>query len=241
MITQEDLQGHWQRDWIKAPGFEDHTTQVHWLQAGALFADLRIPLARPDLTGVSCLADMTPAALRVLMEAEGFAGHLTVEDSTCTWYREINWHGVPGQADTGLMSFDDKGGLIEDGVLAEYRELWQAVPQPALRGARVRCGESAGVLIENDAAFLLGMGPVPEGSTEDLIGALDEDRVDTQALQRHFDGAYVLGRWDGPLGVAVLSTNPFYEGKVALERGTNFVWHAVSFDGESSEKPLVLQ
>ena len=239
MITQEDLQGHWQRDWIKAQGFEDHTTRVHWMQAGALFVDLRIPSERPDLTGISCLADMTPPELRALMDAEGFAGHITVEDSTCTWHRQINWHGVPGQADTGLMSFDNKGGLIEDGVLAEYRELWQAVPQPALRGARVRCGERAGVLIENDVVFLLGMGPLPEGNTADLMAALDDGQLDISALQRHFDGAYVLGRWDGPLGTAVLSTNPFYEGKVALERGAKLVWHALSFDGESSAEPLV--
>ncbi|MDF1728619.1 MAG: hypothetical protein P1U53_12810, partial [Sulfitobacter sp.] len=109
MITQGDLQGHWRRDWIKAPGFEDHTTRVHWLQAGALFADLRIPLERPDISGHAALADLSSAALRRLMQAEGFAGHITVDKSKCTWHREINWHGVPGQADVGLMSFDETG------------------------------------------------------------------------------------------------------------------------------------
>jgi hypothetical protein len=232
VITQDHLQGHWQRDWIKAPGFEDDTTRVHWLQAGALFADLRIPLLRPEISGLSCLAELDPPSLRLLMVSEGFAGHITVKDGNCTWHRKINWHGVPGQADIGAMSFDDSGGLIEDGVQADYRELWQAVPQTALRGATVSSGALSGVLIENDEVFLLGIGPIPSGTSTDLIAAFDGGTADHSALQQHFSSAYVLGRWDGPLGIAQLSTNPFYEGQVTLERQNELVWHSLAFDGQ---------
>ena len=239
MMTQDDLQGHWQRDWIKAPDFEDATTRVHWLQSGAVFADLRIPLDRPDIAGLSCLAELDVPALRSLMTAEGFAGHITVERGNCTWHRRINWHGVPEQSDIGAMSFDDAGGLIEDGVLAEYRELWQAVPQPPLRSTKVSCGEMRGVLIENDAMFVLGIGPDPRGTTKDLITALDSGRIENAALQQHFASVYVLGRWDGAHGIAELSTNPFTEGQVVLERNDSLLWHSVAFDGPRKVQTLV--
>jgi len=240
LIIQDHLQGHWQRDWIKAPGFEDHTTRVHWLQAGALFADLRIPFNRPEIAGLSCLADFEPQDLRLMMDAEGFAGHITVEESICTWHRAINWHGVPGQADIGLMSFDEAGGLIEDGVLAEYRELWQAVPQPALRGTKVSCGAMTGFLIENDATFLLGIGPIPSGTREKLIAALDSGTAEVPALVDHFASTYVLGSWDGANGIGTLATNPFYEGQVVIERGETLVWHSIAFDGTRDARPLLV-
>ncbi len=238
MITKYHLQGHWKRDWIKAPGFEDATTRVHWLQAGALFADLRIPLERPDLTGLSCLAELDPSALRRLMDAEGFAGHITVADSHCTWHRQINWHGVPGQADVGQMSFDETCGLIEDGVLAEYRELWQSASQSPLRGAQVSCDAMTGVLIENEEIFLLGIGPNPLGTTDDLIANLESRTAELPALQQHFASEYVLGTWDGASGIAMLSTNPFQEGQVVLERGDDLYWHSQGFDGAQSAKRL---
>lgn len=240
MITQDHLQGHWQRDWIKAPGFEDHTTRVHWLQAGALFADLRIPLERPDVAGYSCLAEFDAPALRAFMGAEGFAGHISLEGSKCTWHRQINWHGMPEQADVGLMAFDNNGGLIEDGVLGEYRELWQAVPRSDLRAAKVTCGAMHGVLIENADLFLLGLGPKPNGTSKNLVEMLDRGKIDVPAMQRHFASAYVLGTWDGPRGIAALSTNPFCEGEVALDRSDTLIWHALGFDGQRSAQKLVI-
>lgn len=238
MITIGDLQGHWRRDWIKAPEFEDATTRVNWLQAGTLFGDLRIPMDRPDTAGLTCLADMTPAALRALMEAEGFAGHITVVDEKCTWHRQINWHGVPEQSDIGLMSFDDAGGLIEDGVLAEYRELWQRLPQPDLRSRALRCGDLSGVVIENDAMFMLAIGGEPRGTTSALIQALDKGTAQTAALHAHFASTYVLGRWHGAQGIAALSTNPFCEGQVVLERAESLLWHSMAFDGHRAVQPL---
>ena len=79
MIRPGDVQGHWVRTWIKAPGFEDHTTRVHWMQAGLDYADVRIPLERPDTRSAACLADLPAAVLRDLARAEGFSGHVTLE------------------------------------------------------------------------------------------------------------------------------------------------------------------
>lgn len=241
MITQDHLQGHWQRDWIKAPGFSDHTTRVHWMQAGAVFADLRIPLDRPDLAGFACLGDVPHPALAQLLTSEGFAGRITVEHSKCTWHRSINWQGVPGQPDVGLMSFDGAGGLIEEGVLATYTELWQQVPQSPLRGSRLRNGGLSGVLIENDDVFMLGIGAPPGGSTEALQNALRSGTALTADLMRCFESEYVMGRWDGPLGVAQLSTHPLHEGQVAVERSTTgMIWHALAFDGGTCARRLTV-
>ena len=44
MIDSSDVQAHWRRLWIRAPGFEDADTRVHWMQCGALYADIRVPL-----------------------------------------------------------------------------------------------------------------------------------------------------------------------------------------------------
>lgn len=237
MIDEDDLQGHWQRDWIKAPGFEDHTTRVHWMQAGALFADIRVQQDRPDLTGRHCLADLTQAELSALMAAEGFAGTITVADNSCTWRREINWHGVPEVDDIGLMSFQD-AALIEEGVLADYSEQWQRQPTAPLRGHRLDFGDQRGVLIENDSIFLVAVGPPPSGTSVALEQALKSGDASDAAMRAHFASTYCLGRWQGTEGRATLSTNPFCEGKVVVTRTPALQWHAVSFDGETSAHPL---
>ncbi|MDF1729420.1 MAG: hypothetical protein P1U53_16890, partial [Sulfitobacter sp.] len=125
-------------------------------------------------------------------------------------------------------------------VLAEYRELWQAMPQTGLRGMRVSAGEMTGVLIERAEDFLLGIGQAPNGTSEALISALENDKADSGALHRHFSGGYILGKWDGPAGIATLATNPFCEGQVMLERDAGLVWHSLAFDGQRSARRLTL-
>lgn len=200
------------------------------MQAGALFADLRVPLARPDLAGRSCLADLTHAELTQLMTAEGFAGHITVQESRCTWHRAINWHGVPEANDIGVMYFA-QDALIEDGVLADYRERWMQVPTQHLSGSNITVGDQSGVMIESETSFLIGLGPVPSGTSADLISALNGG---TGVPEGHFASTYCLGTWDGNDGVADLCTNPFCEGTVVLTRGAQSHWHGPSFTGQAA-------
>jgi len=222
VITTADLQGHWRRDWIKAPDFEDTTTRVHWLQAGALFADLRVPADLPALQG-GCLADLDAATLQSLLRVEGFAGEITVTDSQCTWHRAINWQGALARPDVGAMWFDGDV-LIEDGVHAQYREAWLAEPTAPLRGHPIAWGDMTGVLVESDDSFLLGIGPVP----------MDRSPRDT------FASFYALGSWDGAHGIADLATDPFAMGKPVLDRAQgSFVWHAPLFTGGTDPRPLM--
>ena len=143
MITTDDIQGHWQRLWLEAPGFKDKTTRVHWMQAGDIYADVRVPLERPDVSGLNSLADLPARDLHILAQAEGFAGHTKVENSVCTWERTINWHGATDAIDAGELSFDTAGRLIEAGVHANYTELWERWPAGHIEGLELS-GEGVG-------------------------------------------------------------------------------------------------
>lgn len=239
MISSDDLQGHWHRDWITAPGFEDHSTRVHWLQAGTLYADIRVPLARPDLSGYDCLAEVPQPDLARLMDAEGFAGSITVQTGACTWARWINWHGVPEGTDIGAMSWDAEGHLIEDGVEADYREQWSQVPGAPLRAHQIRVDGQTGVLVENDEIFLMAMGPKPSGTSASLKDALIAGMALPQHIAAQFASLYCFGKWKGSAGIAELATNPFCEGQAVLHRGTAFEWHPPTFDGISAPQRLI--
>ena len=241
MIGLGDLQGHWRRVWIKAPGFEDHDTRVNWMQSGTLYADLRVPAERPSLIGARALSDLDPATLRGLMRAEGFAGSIALEGDICTWARDINWHGVPQGVDAGRMWFNADGDLIEDGVHAEYAELWQRAPEAPVGASRVAAGDLTGVFVRSDTRFLIGLGQPGARSSADLVEALERGER-PEAVEAHFASHYVLGHWDGVLGIADLATNPFLEGRAVLERsaGGGMVWRGVDFFGRECAEPLVV-
>ncbi len=242
MTTQDDLQGLWRRAWIKAPTenptHQDHTTRVFWAQSGTLYADLRIPLERRIPSGATCLADLDAPALLTLMRAEGFAGTIDVADSVCTWAREINWHGETPDVDAGKMWFTEGGDLIEDGVHADYRELWHHDAKPPLQARRVQAGDLSGILVWSPEMFLLGMGRASAPASAPLIEALEAGDIPA-ALPAHFDTEYTFGHWQLDIAIADLCTNPFREGKTVLSRhGVNWLWHRAGFDGTLADIPL---
>ncbi|MAC79506.1 MAG: hypothetical protein CML66_15755 [Rhodobacteraceae bacterium] len=241
---QGDLQGLWQRAWLKSPGsdptLQDHTTRVFWAQAGALYADLRIPLKRDLPDAATCLADLDPPALRRLMAAEGFAGTITVEDDVCTWTREINWHGAPAGIDAGRVWFDETGALIEEGVQADYRELWERRTTAPLVAYRVTSGDLSGILVTSGTLFLLGLGRADAPSTATLFLDLDLDAgAIPDALPALFATEYAFGHWEDGRGIAELCTNPFREGQCVLERTPDgWLRHHADFDGSLRVTPL---
>lgn len=239
MLTERDIQGHWQRIWLRAPGFEDGTTRVHWMQSGNLYADVRIPLENPDLGDATCLADLDAQSLAMLAEAEGFAGTTVVQDGVCTWAREINWHGATEDVDAGRLSFDGDGDLIEEGVHADYAELWTRPHAVPSEGVRLTCGGKTAFLVTVGNRFVFGIGdPVAPASASTLCG-LERGRVDRAALSGLFDRVHVFGTWRGPFGCAILATNPFLNGKACLRRtDMGFVYSHVGFEGDVEEIPL---
>lgn len=235
----ERIEGHWRREWLRWPEGEDATTHVHWLQAGALYADIRVPSRRPDLTGAVCLADLDVPALHALMAAEGFAGTIALDGDVCTWTREINWHGQPETVDAGRLSL--KGdALIEDGVHATYRELWQRQPGSPLAARRIAGAGLQGVLVASDEVFLLALGDPEAPPARPLVEALARGER-PEGLARHFASLYALGRWEGRSGVARLATDPLREGCPILERWNGGIrWHRKGFEGGEETVTLSL-
>ena len=238
MIGLAALQGHWVRDWIKAPSFEDHTTRVHWMQAGADFADIRVPSERPALGDADCLEGLDAAALLALAQAEGFAGRVTLEDDRCTWHREVNWHGVPDTPDIGAISFDDDGRMIEAGVLAEYTELWEQRAEGEPHALRLSGGDYSGLLVIAGDVGVLGIGRTEKPASQPVLAALKDGAVPLEAATL-FDGLHALCRVEAGAVVAVLATNPFVEGQPVLTlAGGAAVWHRTGFDGKRGDVHL---
>ncbi len=218
MICESDVQGHWRRNWLRAPGLEDSTTRVHWVQAGAWCVDIRVPLLRPACDAAS-LAALSPVALAQLLTCEGFAGRTTLSHDICTWHRTWNWRGFPCPVDAGRLWFDDGGRLIEDGVHAEYREEWQAVPGDVWMAEAAQTAWADGLLIANTTHFLLGLGQRLASSWPDLPAALRGGMATAPAAEVAFAASvYVMGHWQGNAGMADLSTQPFCEGLAVLHR-----------------------
>jgi hypothetical protein len=232
VIRARDLQGHWHRAWLRAPGLVDHDTSVHWMQCGATYADIRIPLERPDTRGASALSDLSPAALHALRRAEGFAGDIALKDGICTWHRRISWHGTPRDTDAGHLRFDGEGALHETGVHADYSELWHRTG----RGPRAAfaLADDAGrraYLLSVGARFVIGIGRP--------LTATDAPAKRPDPVAAIFEDVYAFGHWTGTGGVADLCTNPLLEGDVVLTRNENgFVWHGQDFHGQARNIPL---
>lgn len=238
VVTLLDIQGHWQREWIKAPDFEDHTTRVHWMQCGSVYADVRMPLERPDLGKARALADLPAQGLYALSMAEGFAGRVTLEGTRCTWQRDVNWHGTPEASDIGDISFDDQGRMIETGVAAEYTELWAYHDAPDRQAHVFSNGHTLGYLVTSGTDFVLGIGQPDRPATTPIRNALAAGQIpkETQML---FEGLHALGHWDGPDGIAGLATNPFCENKrVVTLTETGLIWHCVDFHGQTTQITL---
>ncbi len=239
MIGLEDVQGHWQRAWLKAPGVVDHDTCVHWMQCGSLYADVRIPSDRPDIRGARALDELSPASLAKLMEAEGFAGEIIVEDGVCTWGREINWHGAPEVVDAGALEFTEDGALVETGVHADYKELWHQMYDMPDEGQRL-LGENGEVayLVTVGVRFVFGIGRPDVAATAPIAEALARGER-PEGLEGLFGRLHALGHWERNIGVADLSTNPLVEGSAILTRRDSAVtWHSVGFHGDRRDVAL---
>ncbi|MEO1733961.1 MAG: hypothetical protein AAFR45_10095 [Pseudomonadota bacterium] len=241
MITLDDLQGHWVRDWIKAPGFEDHSTRVHWMQVGHHYADVRVPADRPDISEARALCELAATDLHSLAEAEGFAGHVTLKDRTCTWHREINWHGTPQSQDVGTISFDQQGRMIEEGVHADYTERWDQHAGDGAEALKLSNDGYAGYLITRGQIFVLGIGVTAKPASGPLISALGAGGI-PDGIADLFDGLHAIGHWSGAHGIATLATDPFVEQSVVLHRrGETIGWTRTDFWGNVSELTFGLQ
>lgn len=240
-MTPADLQGLWRRRWLRADGTEDATTRVFWAQAGEVFADIRIPAARPDLSEARCLADLETADLLALTRAEGFAGTINLEGDICTWTREIDWHGPSETVDAGRLSYRD-GDLHEAGVHADYAELWTRRGQSAT-AIRVAPYGRTGIYVFSDVWFLLALDASQAARDKAVLEAMQRGERPPE-ISAYFASEYTFGLWsrDGRDGIATLSTNPFRERTPVLRRTPGEAPMLISegFDGARVVTPLGL-
>lgn len=235
MITCEQLQGHWIRDYIKGPDFADHSTRVHWMQCGSAYADVRIPADRPDIHSFTCLADLSAQALSGLVKAEGFAGHITLNGAQCTWHRRINWHGVPEIADIGHIAFDTSGRMIETGVVAEYEELWDH-ENPTFKQAVALSGQDyTGMLMIIGSRCVLAIDIAARPSTAPVTQQLENGIIPPQTAML-FDRIYALGTFENDQVVAELATQPKSEHAVLLTlTNDQAIWHRTDYYGSKTD------
>ena len=227
ILTTEELQGVWSRDWIEANGQRSNESKVFWAQAGDLFVDIRIPHQRPDVSSISCLADLSQEQLDQLLKAEGFAGHIDLTDSVCTWHREINWHGPPTDIDAGALHIDSNAGLIETGVHASYTEQWQHFAKTPFKAHRVTAADVHGIVLLSDNYFFLGAGiPVAQ---QHQSGCAEKTEA---SAARHFTSEYIFGHWNGTSGIADLHTNPLSEKtEVIRSEAGDLFWYRQDYYG----------
>lgn len=241
MISLSDVQGHWVRDWIKAPGFEDRTTRVHWMQAGPDYADVRVPLERPALGATRSLMELDANALFSLAQAEGFVGHVTLNGDNCTWHREVNWHGAPDATDIGTISFDAHGRMIEAGVLADYTELWEQSATAKTTALRFGDGTYSGLLVMAGDVGVVGIGRATKPASQPILESLKAGHLPVDA-HRFFDGIHALCQISGGTVTATLATNPFVEGTTILLLSNDAVtWHQTGFDGTQTDLSLQIE
>lgn len=119
--------GMWRRTLLEQADTVDTSTLVWVIQTEQYHADIRIPADRPEFDDVECLADCSTEQLRWLATQQGFTGITQVNDSLCQWLRDHDYQPANGQRDIGEMTFESADIIVEMGVEAEYREIWQKI------------------------------------------------------------------------------------------------------------------
>lgn len=124
--------GMWRRTLLEQAGVVDISTLVLVIQTEQYHADIRIPTDRPDFSGIECLADCSAEQLRWLASQQGFTGITQVNDNISQWLRDYDYQPSNGQRDIGQMTFESADVIVEVGVDAEYREIWQKIKDTQL-------------------------------------------------------------------------------------------------------------
>jgi hypothetical protein len=123
--------GVWRRSLLRAPGVEDTSSIVYWLQTERWHADIRIPARRPTCAGVRGLHALGRAELLGLAAQQGFAGITEVDGAICRWQRRVDFQPPSGFNDVGRMVFETPGRCLEYGVEQDYFEIWERCPESA--------------------------------------------------------------------------------------------------------------
>jgi hypothetical protein len=219
--------GLWRREVITAPGFRDETTQVLWLQTRSWYVDLRVPADRPPARGGAGFADYDAAELLALGQIQGFAGELAAADGICLWRRDLD-RQPPGPLPDEARCAVDGDVMIEDGVHADYQEIWRRVSGSEGPFAAFGLADPAGA----DGLLVLACDHMMEfraRSGAPLTGASLTEQVerrlsagDRAAAEELLATRIRYAARDGGTWRVRLSSHPWLEGRP--------IWSVASFD-----------
>lgn len=205
--------GLWQRRLLRDAHGEDTSTQVFWLQTGALFADVRIPADRNSAGGSA--------------RQQGFAGVLEAQDNLLTWRRWLDFQPPSASEDMGRVRFTAPDVMIEDGVHADYEEVWERIGPAshdraafALQVEHMADGSSrrrAGVFVLVGEHFMFALDrliALPAApSLAELADLAARGQIEGRVREQLFACEISLGRRNAAGGCEILhSTLPAREG-----------------------------
>ncbi|MDR3511239.1 MAG: hypothetical protein P4L73_06375 [Caulobacteraceae bacterium] len=219
-----DHRGLWRREVITAPGFRDETTRVLWLQTRTWYVDLRVPADRPAARAGDGFAAYDDAELLALARVQGFAGELAAADGVCFWRRDLDHQPANASPDEARCEVRDDV-MIEDGLHADYQEIWrrEADSVRPLAAFRLETGQGEGLLViggRRMMEFIARPGPAPVGaSLAELVAAelAQGRRAAAEALlatRIRYAEQDASGRW-----IARLSSLPWLEGRPMWPQG----------------------
>lgn len=113
-----------ERTLLHRPGSaDDTTTRVVWLQADALYCDVRLPAGLTTVTA-PCLSALTLDDLLALATQDAFAGRLVDHGDHVEWTRTVELHAPGPHADAGTLTRHGERKLVEHGHFEDYLEEW---------------------------------------------------------------------------------------------------------------------
>lgn len=214
-----ELRGLWRRLSIEYPdGGGDLGTEVLWLQAGRLFADIRVPPARKAVRPAG-FADLDPTTAAALAAQEAFAGTLRWTPDACSWVRLIDFQPPGASPDEGTWQ-RTRRVLVEGGLHAAYVEHWWqdiAGPLPADAAGRDAGDGRITVRVGDRVMTAIDRRPAPPPADFAAAVARAAEAGDVAGLTALLDCeiSYGVVADDGRWRVA-LSTLPWCEGEVRV-------------------------
>lgn len=233
-VPLSELAGVWRRSlYVRGDGTTDRATSVSWVQGTRSYVDLRQPPRRPDMAGVTCLRELTPAQLAWMATQEGFAGSLRADAADAEWERCVDMQPA-SPPDIGRLAWVGDL-LVEEGVGDPYIEHWERTdpPGPAW-GVRLVDAQTAapGILVRvgNDFGYARGrqvrIGG-PPGTPARVAAA------DPTGAQDLLDLELAIGTVTGDVWTIERSSLPFREGAdlgVTVD-GATVLTHDLAPDG----------
>ena len=230
-MAPEQVVGVWRRELITlSDGTVDRGTLVYWGQTRSLYVDLRVPADRKRCSAAQSFGDLSSQDLRLLARQRGFAGHISIVDDRCTWFRDIDYQPDTGRPDTGRLRLDGdllyETGEASSIIGAGYEEVYHRERRGDQLRAALRLVKADGtpfngqagpesILVLLDDRFLFARSrEVSLPAAECLQSLIDNAGPDRNLVHAYLDCEVSLGTIGPNAHWRIdLSTIPFREGR----------------------------